>query len=242
MISKLESDSPIAKARIAGVLYLIVIIAGVFAEAFVRGALIVPGDAAATAANIQGAEPLFRLGFAADLVSAAAYVGVTAILYELLKPASRTLSLLGASFGLAGSAIMATNMLNHLAPLFLLGDASYLAAFAAEQLQALARVSLRLHGLGYNISIVFFGLHLLLLGWLIVKSNFLPRTIGILLAIAGLCYLVNSFAIFVAPAFATLLSSFILLPGLVGEGALALWLVIIGVNAGKWREQAQHVG
>ncbi len=222
----------------AGVLWLIVIVTGIFAEVFVRGSLIVSGDAASTAANILASEPLFRLGFAADLVAVAAYIGVTAILYELLKPVSRTLSFLGAFFGLAGSAVMAANMANHFAPLFFYGDAGYLAAFGAEQLHALARVSLRMHGLGYNIAIVFFGFHLLFLGSLVIGSTFLPRIIGALLAIAGACYLINSFAIFIAPAFADMLPS-IMLTGLVAEGTLALWLIVVGVNTRKWREQAK---
>ncbi len=227
------------KARIAGVLYLIVIAAGIFAEVFVRGTLIVSGDAVATAGNILASELLFRLGFAADLVSVAAYIGVTAILYELLKPVSRTLSLLGAFCGLAGSAIMAVNMLNHFAPLFFLGGAGYLTAFNAEQLQALARVSLRLHGLGYNISMVFFGFHMLFVGWLIVRSSFLPRILGVLLIIAGVCGLIKSFAGFLALALAPQLTPFFMLPSLIGEGGLALWLTLIGVNASNWPQQAK---
>jgi Domain of unknown function (DUF4386) len=242
MTDENKAASPQIKARIAGGLYLIVIVAGIFAEVFVRGALIVSGDAAVTAANILASEPLFRLGFAADLVAVAAYIGVTAILYELLKPVSRTLALLGACFGLAGSAVMAVNMVNHLAPLFLLTDAGYLSAFEPDQLQALARVSLRLHGLGYNIAIVFFGFHLLFLGWLILRSSFLPRFLGVLLAIAALCFLTNNWAIFLAPAFAAQIPPYVMLPSLVGEGSLALWLLVVGVNAVKWKEhRAQRV-
>jgi Domain of unknown function (DUF4386) len=237
MTSENHAASPILKARIAGALYLIVIVAGIFAEIFVRGALIVSGDATTTANNILASEPLFRLGFAVDLVSVAAYVGVTAILYELLKPVSRTLALLGAFFGLAGSAIMAGNMINHLSPLSLLGDAGYLGAFEPDQLQALARVSLRLHSLGYNIAIVFFGLHLLFLGWLIFRSSFLPRILGVLLAIAALCFLTNNFVLFLAPALAAKIPPYAMLPSLIGEGSLALWLLMVGVNAEKWREQ-----
>lgn len=238
MTSENHAASPILMARVAGVLYLIAIIAGIFAEIFVRGTLIVSGDAAASARNILASEPLFRLGFAADLVSVAAYIGVTAILYELLKPVSRTLALLGAFFGLAGSAIMAGNMINHLAPLFLLGDAGYLIAFEPDQLQALARVSLRLHSLGYNIAIVFFGLHLLFLGWLIFRSSFLPRILGVLLAIAALSFLTNNFAIFLAPALAAQIPPYVMLPSLIGEGSFALWLMLVGVNADRWRAQA----
>lgn len=230
--------SPRALARSAGVMYLTVIVAGIFAELFVRGRLIVGGDAAETAANIIGAESLFRLGFAADLVSVVAYVGVTGSLYVLLRPAGRLLALLGACFGLAGSAIMALNLLNHFAPLFYLGEAPYLSAFDTKQVQALARVALRLHGVGYNISIVFFALHLLFLGWLILKSSFLPRILGLLLVIASVAYLINSFTTFLAPALAAQLPSFIMLPGLIGEGGLSLWLIVKGVDAAKWRARA----
>lgn len=230
--------SPRALARSAGVMYLTVIVAGMFAELFVRGRLIVGGDAAETAANIIGAESLFRLGFAADLVSVVAYVGVTGSLYVLLRPAGRLLALLGACFGLAGSAIMALNLLNHFAPLFYLGEAPYLAAFDTKQVQALARVALRLHGVGYNISIVFFALHLLFLGWLILKSSFLPRILGLLLVIASVAYLINSFTTFLAPALAAQIPSFIMLPGLIGEGGLSLWLIVKGVDAAKWRARA----
>ena len=239
MTENTSKTSPRLKARTVGGLYLIVIAAGLFAEAFVRGTLIVSGDAAATASNILASEQLFRLGFAADLVAVAAYIGVTALLYELLKPVSRTLALLGAFFGLAGSAIMAVNMVNHLAPLFLLGDAGYLSAFEADQLQALARVSLRLHSLGYNIAIVFFGLHLLFLGWLVLRSRFLPRILGVLLAIAAVGFLANKFTIFLAPAFAAQIPPYVMLTSLIGEGALALWLLVMGVNAAKWKEQAK---
>lgn len=238
MTAQTSKTSPRMKARIAGFLYLIVIVAGIFAEVFVRGTLIVSGDAAATASNILASEQLFRFGFAADLVAVAAYIGVTALLYELLKPVSRTLALLGAFFGLAGSVIMAANMVNHLAPLYFLADAGYLTAFEPDQLQTLARLSLRMHGLGYNIAIVFFGLHLLFLGWLIFRSSFLPRIIGVLLAIAAVCFLVNNFAIFLAPAFAARIPPYVMLPSLVGEGSLALWLLVVGVNAVKWRAQA----
>lgn len=227
--------SPRALARSAGVMYLTVIVAGMFAELFVRGRLIVGGDAAETAANIIGAESLFHLGFAADLVSVVAYVGVTGSLYVLLRPAGRLLALLGACFGLAGSAIMALNLLNHFAPLFYLGEAPYLAAFEPQQAQALARVSLRLHGLGYSIAGVFFAFQLLCLGWLVTGSRFLPRILGPLLGLAGLAYLANSFSIFLAPALAERMSSFILLPGLIGEGGLTLWLVAKGVDVAKWR-------
>jgi Domain of unknown function (DUF4386) len=235
------SPGPKARARIAGGLWLLVIATGVFAL-LVREALIVPGDAAATAANILAGETLFRLGFVADLISAGAYVGTTFLLYDLLKSVSRSVSLFAALTGLAGSAIMAANLANLLGALSYLKGGASLAAFEPDQLQALAMASLRLHGLGYTISVVVFAAHLLLLGWLLLRSAFLPRLLGLLLVIAGLCWWVNSLAIFLAPGFAGYLYPWILLPSLIAEGGLALWLLVMGVNVERWREQGRAKG
>lgn len=236
MAETIAKTSPRLRARIAGFLYLIVFVA-IFAL-WARSTAIVSGDAAATARNIVSHEFLFRLAFLADLVSAAAYAGVTVLLYGLLKPVSRSVSLLAAVFGLIGSAIMAINMVNHLAPLFILGAAPYLTVFDAEQLQALAYVPLRLQGLGYNIAAVFFAIHLFFLGWLILGATFLPRVLGVLLLLAAPAYLSHSLATFLAPRFADQLYPYILLPGLVAEGSLTLWLTLFGVNEMKWRKQA----
>jgi hypothetical protein len=217
-----------------------VIVAGVFALG-VRDALIVPGNAAATAANILGAEPMFRLGFAADLVSAGAYVATTFLLYGLLRPVSRSGALFAALLGLAGSVIMAVNLVHLIGALFYLKGGPALAALGTAQLQALAMVSLRLHGLGYNIAVVAFAAHLLVLGWLVLKSAFLPRVLGVLLAVAWASWWINSFAIFLAPGFAGQLYPYILLPSLAAEGGLALWLLAMGVNEDRWREQCRRM-
>jgi len=238
MADRIAETSPRARARIAGFLYLIVIVTGGWAQLFVRAHLIVRDDAAATAANIAAHEPLFRLGLVADLTSVAAYIGVTAALYGLLKPAGRTLSLLAAFFSLAGCAVMAANLVNHLAPLVLLGGAHYLSVFTIEQLQALSMSFLKLQAYGYVIATAFFGLYCFLLGWLIVRSTFLPRLLGALLVIGGACYLANGFTIFVFPGYAAQLSLYLLAPPGIAEILLALWLFVIGVNASKWNEQA----
>ena len=230
--------SPLFKARIAGVLYLVIIVAAAFAEIFVRGRLVVSGDAAATATNILAHEQLYRLGGAADLIAFACDAAVALIFYELLKPVSGSLSLLAAFFRLMHVAIVAVNSVNHFAPLVLLGSAHFLTAFKTDQLQALALVSLRLHAQGYNIGLVFFGFHCLLIGYLICRSSFLPRILGALMAVAGACYLTNSFANFFSPAFAAHLYPYILLPGGVGELSLCLWLLVTGVNVQRWKEQA----
>ena len=234
----LGTAGPRLKARIAGGLWLVVIASGVFAEVFVRSNLIVGGDPAATAAGILASEPLFRLGIVADLVSAAAYVATTFLLYDLLRPVNPSLSLFAAFLGVAGSVIMIVNLPNLLGALLHLQNPSALAAFGAEQRQAMAMLSLRFHALGYTMSIVVFAAHLLLLGCLVLRSTFLPRILGVLLVIAWLCWWINSVAVILSPPFAANLYPYILLPSVVAEGGLALWLLVMGVNAEAWREQA----
>lgn len=221
----------------AGAFYLLTIVAGVFAEVFVRGSVVVRGDAAATAANIIAREPLYRLGLAADLVMLVCYVAVTLIFRDLFKRTGAGLSLLAAFFSLVGIAVLAVNSLNHLAPLLLLGGSPYLSAFETNQLQALALASLGMHARGYNIGGVFFGVYMLLLGYLIFRSGFLPRTLGALMALGGLGFLFNSFASFLLPVLVARLPDLGMLGG-VAELALSLWLLAAGVNASKWQEKA----
>ncbi|MDT4897882.1 MAG: hypothetical protein QOH25_2959 [Acidobacteriota bacterium] len=233
----MTTATPRLKARIAGTFYLITIIMGVFAEVFVRGALVVRDDAAATATNILAHEPLYRFGLAADLIMLACYIAVTLLFYGLFKPVGRSLSLLAAFFSLVGIAVLAVNSLNHLAPLVFLGDAHYLSAFETTQLQTLALMSLRMHARGYSIAGVFFGLYMLLLGHLIFRSGFLPRILGVLMAVGGLSYLTNSFAIFLLPTLVARLPDMGMLGG-IAELALSLWLMALGVNVPKWEEKA----
>ena len=235
MTNGIPEPSPSRKARMAGLLYLLTA-GSAFAE-FVRSSLVVRGDATATATNILASESFYRAGFAADLISAMSYVGVALLLYELLKPVSKSISLLAAGFALAGSAIMAANLLNLLAPLLLLGDTPFLSAFTLDQRQALVLMSLRMHGLGYAVTTAFFGTYCILLGLLIARSTFLPKWLGVLLAVGGLSYLVNSFAIFLNPALAASPFPYILAPAGIAEISLILWLIFIGVNASRWAEQ-----
>lgn len=229
------------RARVAGVLYLLTIATGVFAEVFVRGALVVRDDAAATAANILTHEFWYRSGLAADLIMLACYLGVTLLLYVLLKPAGANLSRLAALFSSVGVAVLAANSLNHMAPLLLLGPAPTLGVFDTDQLQALAHLSLRMHARGYNVSGVFFGAYCALLGYLIFRSGFLPRALGVLLAAGGVSYLTHSFALFLSPPFAARLPDVMLLGG-VAELSLALWLLAAGVNAPAWEVRATAAG
>jgi len=233
MTAALSELSPSMKARIAGVLYLVIIAGGLFAEVYVRGQLIVYGDAAASAANILAHELLFRLGFAVHLFYLLCAVPIAVIFYGLFKRVSAGLALLMFSFNIVAIAIEGTNLLNHLAAVRLLGAEGF-GAFNPGQLQALAYAFLRLFASGFGISLTFFGCFCLVIGYLIFRSGFLPRILGVLMAVAGASYLVNSFTVFVVPSFGSLLFPWILLPALVAELSLALWLTIKGVDERKF--------
>lgn len=232
----LES-SPRFQARMAGGLWLLCIVTSV-GSFLAASPLIVANDAAATAANILASESLFRLGFAADLISGVSYLGVTVFLYYVLKPVSRSLSLLGAFFGLAGVAIGGAAWVIHLTPLLLLHGDQYLTAFTTGQLQAMALTALKLQVQVFGIGIVFFGIQCISIGYLVARSTFLPRTLGILLAIGGTSYVISSFANFLTPSFGPHLMAFTLPVALIGEGSLTVWLLVKGVNVQRWNEQA----
>lgn len=234
MTNHMLEISPQRYARTAGLLGLVIVVAGIFAEAFVRGALVVSGDAEATANNILASESLFRLGFAGELVMFCCDIALALALYVLLKPVNRNLALLAAFFRLATAIVSGVNSLNHFEVLLLLGGADYLNVIEHGQLQAQALLSLKSHTFGYHISLVFFGFHCLLVGYLLFKSEYLPRILGVGLIIAGLCYLTNSFTNALFPATGAIISPAILLPCLIAELSLTLWLLIKGVNQQKW--------
>jgi hypothetical protein len=223
--------NPRLKARVAGLLYLIGAIAGGSAEIFIRDRLVVSGNAVATAANILGHESLFRFGGAADLISVVCDTAVAVLFYELFAPVNKTLSLMMAFFRIIFVAVMGAITVNHFAALL------YLRHTPALQEQAL--LSLRLQSLGYNIALVFFGFTCLLLGYLIARSTFLPRILGVLMAISGIGYLINSFVHLLAPAYGAFAFKYILVPCGIGELLLIPWLLAVGVNSSRWQEQAQ---
>lgn len=217
-------------ARLAGALYLGTIIFGLFAEVGSRGPLIVGSDAAATARAILSSEPLFRAGLAADLAMLACYVGVTTLFLGMFRPVHAGMSRMAAAFSLIGIAALAADTLLLLAPLRLLATTPYLVALGTPQREAAALLALKMHGDGYDVSLVFFGVYCLLLGWLTWRSGFLPKVIGALMVLAGACYVFNSIADLVAPTFARTLSPHLMDPTLIGEAALALWLLLFGAR------------
>lgn len=240
MTNRSIDASPQVYARIAGVLYLYIIVAGSFAQIFVRSSLVESNDAAATAANIMSNESLFRIGFSGELLHLACDVVIAVILYALLRPVDRYLSLLAALTRVACDIILAVASISHFAALKLLAESDYLTTFQPAQLQSLALLAMRLHGDAYAISLVFFSLTCFSLGYLILKAGFLPRAIGVLLFTAGLCYLVNSFAHFLNPTFAASLLPASFVPIFVAELSFTLWLIVKGVDVVKWRETLEN--
>jgi hypothetical protein len=236
LIDRSAETSPQVYARIGGVLYLIIIVIGLFGEAFIREKLIVSGDATATANNIMASQPLWRVGLAGELILLVCAVALTLIFYVLLRPVSRNLALLLAFFDLISIALEGAIALNLVTALFPLGNADYLKAFESHQLHALAYLTLKAHGYGFGISLVFFGCACLVLGYLIFRSGYLPRILGVLMQIAGLSYLINSFALLVAPTFEDLIFPAVLVPAFIGESSLCLWLIVRGVNVPKWEK------
>ncbi len=229
-----EHSSPALKARLTGVLYLINGVVYTKADSLIHGRILVKDDAAATAHNILANGNLLQLSFACLLIATVAYIAVTFLLYELLKPVNRSISLLAAFFSMAGCVIGAMGCFFTIAPLTILGGAPYLNAFNVGQLQAMALLSLNSSTIVADISMVFFGCYCILIGSLILKSKFMPRIIGAFLIIAGLTY-----QLFLSPSLAANLFSHIVMPaGALGEGSLILWLLIFGVHSQRWKQQA----
>jgi uncharacterized protein DUF4386 len=228
--------SPRLKARLAGGSYLLMLLSGGLAT-FARRGLTVSGDAAATATNIVAHEARFRVAYAGDLLVVVFYLAVAALSYELFKPVNRTVALVAAFIGLAGCISQGSAGVFELAPTVVLGGAPYLKVFSAEQLQALAYVFLKLYSQAYSIALVFFAFYGLLIGYLICKSTFLPRVLGALMLVAGLCWLS-----FLSPPFGAKYLYPYILAGGIGEGILFLWLLVVGVDAERWKEQAGASG
>jgi hypothetical protein len=224
--------SPLFKARMGGFCWFMCFLTSIY-PVVITGRLIVAGDPASTAANLLANETLFRLGTASLLVSTAFYIGATLFVYEVLRPVNRSLSLLAAFFSLVACAVGALSCVFDLVPFALLKGAPYLTtAFTVDQLQALALLFLKVRVQANDIALALFGLHCLGVGYLIFRSIFMPRIIGVLMLMAGVSWLT-----FLLPPVAQSLAPFNMMPGALGEVSLALWLIIKGVNVQRWNEQ-----
>ena len=232
MITHTAEISPLVRARVAGFLYLIANIFAPFTLLYLPSLFIVRGDAAATANNVIASESLFRFGIVGNLFTFIANIFLALALYQLLKVVNKNMASLMVILFLVGVPIAMLNELTQLAILQLLGGADYLKAYPTDQLQALAYLLLRLHDQGLLIAHIFFGLWLLPMGYLVFKSGFIPKIVGVLLVIAGVGYVVQSFA-----AFLGYNVNIILFTGL-GELVFLLWLLIKGVNVEQWKKRA----
>ena len=228
-----------AYARIAGVLFVLSIVAGGFGEAYVPSRLIVSGDATATAQNIKASDSLFRLGFAGYLVEAVCDIALGLTLYALLRPVHKDLSLLAAFFGLVGTALYGVAELFYFAARPILGGAGYLKTFSPDQLNTLALLSLKMFGYGASLFTVFYGVAWVLRGYLIFRSGYLPRVLGVLMTLGGFGFIGRNFALVLAPAYAS--RSLLLLMWPVGL-SLMVWLLVKGVDVSKWEAKAGIAG
>lgn len=237
MTERIAEMSPRSKARLAGVCEMLEGLTSASGQVMILGRLVVTGSAAATAANILGHERLYWLGFALSLIGVVFHIAWALLFYDLFKPVNRSLSSLAVFVILVGCAIQGLTCLFYIAPLAVLGGESSVSAFSAEQLQGLALIFLKLNGQAFDLYLVFFGLWCVLIGYLIFRSTFMPRILGALLAISGL-----GWAIFLSPPLAHHLFPYIAAASALGEIPLQLWLVVMGVNNQRWKEQAGAAG
>ncbi len=220
-------------AKIAGFGYLIIIIAGIFSEFFIRSSLIITGDAATTAANISASESLFRISIGGDLVMLLFDVILALALYVLLKPVNKGLALLAAFFRLVHAAIYGANLLNLYFVSRLASGATFMQSFDTSQIQELIMLFLNAHSFGYVIGLVFFGIHCLILGYLIYESGYFPRILGVLILLAGLGYLIDCYANILMlnyARYADIFAMIVFIPAVVGELSLSLYLLIKRIN------------
>ena len=226
-------------ARVAGVLFLLSVLAGGFGEAYVPAKLIVYADAAATAENLRASATLHRLGFAAYLVEAMCDVTLAWLLYVLLRPVHRDLALLSVFFGLVATALYGFAELFYFTSSLVLGDANYLNTFSPEQRNTLAMISLRTFSTGSNLFLAFYGVATLLRGYLMFRSGFLPRFLGVLMMVSGVGFILKNFLFLLAPRYA---SNLLLMPVALAGIALTFWFLVKGVDVPRWEEKAAAAG
>ena len=226
-------SSPRVLARFIGLFHLVVIVCGVVAQGLISNRLIVFSSASTTATNILANRNLFQIGLTIFLIEMAANVATTTLFYELLRPVSKSVSLLSTGWGLTGCIIKTFARAFYIVPLFVLGGTSALSSFSSEQLQSIALVLLRLNGQGANLALPFFGLEWVLRGYLITRSTYLPRWLGVLSFISGLGWLTYFY-----PPLGSRLFVILALIALTQSAALIFWLLVFGVNEERWKEQA----
>lgn len=225
--------SPKVKGRLVGVLLLTTIVAGIFTKGLLAGSLMIAGDAAATANNIVEHESLVRLAFAIYLIEMSCQIAMTVLFYDLLKPVSKSASLLAATFGLIGCTIKILSRLFFIAPLLLLGDPHYTFVFEPKHLQSAASFLATMEYQAETIAMVFFGLYAIVKGFLVFRSTFLPRTLGVLGIVGGMGWM-----LYLYEPLAIRLESYIVGTAVIGSLLTVFWLLVKGVDEEHWKEQA----
>lgn len=233
MTFALTETSPSTRGRILAGLYLFVIAAGIIGQAVIADRMVVRNDAARTAANILANPALYRLAFTIFMLEMVAQIAASMMFYDLLKPVNRSVARASAIIGITGSGIKTLARVFYYAPLLLLGGASYLSAFPQAQLEALSYTFIRINSQAAAIALVFFGFEVLLRGWLIFRSGFLPRFLGVLSMIGGAGWLT-----YLWPPLGSQTFIFVALFAVVSVLILAGWLFVRGVDDAAWRARA----
>jgi hypothetical protein len=227
--------NPQVYARAGGVLYLMIIVLGFIEEIFIRDRIMVGGDAAATFANLRKMEMLWRAGIAMEMLLLIIGVALSVVLYVLTRPINKELALMAFLFGNIATAVEGAYCIQLVEALFPLGKSAYLTAFTTAQLQAMTALAMKAHMFGFGIALVMFGPFFLVTGYLIFKSGYFPKPIGVLYQLAGVAYMFNGFGLVLAPQFAGRLFMIMAAPVFIGETSFALWLLIKGVRIERWR-------
>ena len=218
-------------ARWIGALYVITILAGGYGESYVPNTLLLANDVAGTAHKVASSLPIFRASFAAYLVEATCDITLNVLLYALLRPVSRTLALLAACFGLMGTSVFAAGELLYFAAALPALDADVTKVISPEAKAALTYLCLTLYGYGFGIFATFYGTAAVVRGYLIVRSGYLPRTLGVILIFGGASFIAKNFAIVLAPK---LDLPYLIFPMFLAMLSLTLWLLIRGIDRARW--------
>ena len=218
-------------AKVAGFLYLFQMATAIFGESYVRGQLIVRGDATRTAQNIIGAERLFRLSIAGDLVTYTTVIVLIWALYVVVRPVDKNLALLAVLFRLAENAVLCVATVNSLVALRLLSGADYLKSFEASQLHSLARLALTAQGLGMNVAFILLGLGSTVFAYLLLKSRYVPKALAAWGIFSSLVLAIVTWAIMVLPRLGDVMGLAYMAPMGIYEVGLGLWLLVKGIQA-----------
>ena len=232
--------SPAVYARTVGILYLAIFFLGPLAFFLGRNSIVVPGDPAATVSKLLSSEPMFRFGVVVETVIVMVEILVSALLYVLLRPVSRPLALASSFARFAQSVLQAVNLFTAVPAFLMLGGATYLSAFNPDQLNALVQLFMDVNAFVIIIWGLIFGFHLLLLGYLVFKSGFWPKILGILLLLGSLGYLLQSYGHILAPQYDNILSKVVVILSIPGELAFTIWLLIKGVDTARWEARAHQ--